>query len=96
MAVKPETIKFERGFSKGGKVFRTASNTQVQQLDRAANGAWFLTAKVSLEFDLLDGRKIVFDKVVRVRGAQEGKLPHPDPFGRKKNKKLMRKAKLIG
>lgn len=96
MAVKPETIKFERGFSKGGKVFRTASNTQVQMLERAANGSWFLTARVALEFDLIDGRKVVIDKVVRLRGAQEGKRPHPDPFGHKKMRKLKRQAKLIG
>ena len=96
MAVKPETFNFERGFAKGGKVFRTASNTQVKKLERAANGAWFLTVNVALEFDLADGRRVVIDKTVRLRGAQEGKLPHPDPFGHKKIRKMKRQAKLIG
>jgi hypothetical protein len=96
MAVKPEVIKYKNGFSVGGKVFRTRSATRVAQLDRAAHGAWFATVNIDLEFDLIDGRKVVVSKQVRVRGSQEGKLPHPDPFGHKKMRKLKRSAKLIG
>lgn len=96
MAVKPEKINFKGGFAMGGKVFRTARSVHVEHLERVANGAWFATVNISIELDLFDGRKVVIDKTVRLRGSQEGKRPHPDPFGHKKNRKLMRKAKLIG
>lgn len=85
--VKAESYKFKDGFTSGGKVWRRASGIEMKLLERAANGSWFATLNLTLEFNLADGRTVTVNKQVRLRGAQEGKRPHPDPFGWKKKKK---------
>lgn len=55
-------------------------------LERAAHGGWFATVNVMLEFFLDDGRTVKIEKKLRLRGAQEGKKPNPNPFGRNSRK----------
>lgn len=63
----------------------------LRRLERAANGTWFVLMEMNVMFELRDGRTIESKKTVRLRCTQEGKRPHPDPFGWKKRKVKKRK-----
>jgi hypothetical protein len=92
--VKPETYRVPRGYNVPLGVKGMSTQTLVRGLDRASNGAWFVILKVNLEFHMKDGRVVkVVDKTLRLRATQEGKLPHPNPFGRKKARVTIRKDK---
>lgn len=83
--VKPESYNLITSQLPSGIV---ESKTQLltTKLERAAHGAWFLNAAINAEFTMKDGRTVRITKVVRLKGAQEGKRPNPNPFGRKAKK----------
>jgi hypothetical protein len=84
--VKPETITLRS--PKGIRtVVHRAGGIESEKLERMANGAWFVSCKVFLRYRLADGRTVTVEKNLRLRGAQEGKKPNPNPFGRNKRKK---------
>jgi hypothetical protein len=82
--VKPESYEFSTR-KMPAEIADHSGKVSVSRLERAANGTWSAAIIISLSFDLKDGRKVTVDRQVRLRGAQEGKRPHPNPFGSKKN-----------
>jgi len=79
--VKPESFEFN-----GEKLPRGVNATRATfgpvRLERMATGAWYVSAAVQFEAKLEDGRIVKVDQPIRLRGAQHGKLPNPNPFGR--------------
>lgn len=53
-------------------------------VQRTTSGQWNVIVELDMTIDLGDGRKVICKKQVKVRAQQEGKKPHPNPFGRKK------------
>lgn len=84
--VKPELFKFKNNTPLRSRIvfIGGVNGIKVETLERAANGSWFVTLDIPLEFSLLDGRTVKVNKRVRLRGEQEGKRPNPKAFGRKK------------
>lgn len=82
--VKPETYTLRPKRSKD--IEHASADVEVMKLERPAHGAWFASVNISLVFQLRDGRRVLVDKKLRLRGAQEGQRPNPNPFGRKKKK----------
>ena len=62
------------------------TNFDLITLERATHGGWFVILTATLEFYLDDGRTVKVEKKLRLRGAQEGKKPNPNPFGRNNRK----------
>ena len=83
--VKPESYKLDAG-RLPNSIVRSSTQLLTTKLERAAHGAWFLNATINAEFTMKDGRKVIITKVVRLKGAQEGSRPNPNPFGRKRKK----------
>jgi hypothetical protein len=93
--VKSESYKFTPFSvpSAPPQVKRYSQGAVIQEMERASNGSWFVVADVSFDVEMVDGRKITVGKRVRLRAAQQGKIPHPDPFGWKKAKRINSKRK---
>ena len=89
--VKPELYDFtpanpkRKSAAEQIKTLRTSF--PIERLERAAHGAWFLSLVIDVVAELEDGRIVKINKRVRVKGAQEGSRPNPNPFGRKRKKK---------
>lgn len=79
--VKPELYKLVKD-SRNTVIYRD-SHVDLKQLERAANGAWFIVADLTFEFSLRDGREIKMTKQVRIRGQQTGTKPHKGGFKKK-------------
>lgn len=83
--VKPESYDLAKGPLPNG-IIESKTQLLTAKLERAAHGGWFLNATVNAEFSMKDGRKVLISKAVRLKGAQEGSRPNPNPFGRKRKK----------
>lgn len=83
--VKPESYNLVKGLP--AAIVGVREQLLTTKLERAAHGGWFLNATINAEFTMRDGRKVTITKVVRLKGAQEGSRPNPNPFGRKRKAK---------
>lgn len=82
--VKPESYDL---LKQPREIVRSKTQIEATALERPAHGGWFLNATINAEFTMRDGRKVLITKVVRLKGAQEGSRPNPNPFGRKRKAK---------
>lgn len=64
-------------------ITRRQTSIDLRQLERATNGAWFVVADLSFNFNLRDGRTVTVNKQVRLRGQQAGTKPHKGGFKKK-------------
>lgn len=70
--VKAEKIKLPD--PKHKHVQESEVQVAVEGLERMSNGDWFATVNLSLDYELVDGRRITLHQRVRIRGAQSGSL----------------------
>ena len=89
--VKPESYDFTpsnpKRKSAAAQIKTMRTSFPIEKLERASHGAWFLSLIVDVRAEFEDGRIVIINKKVRLKGAQEGKKPNPNPFGRNSKRK---------
>ena len=97
--VKPERYKFQTPTKNVAlpsippDISRMTTRCRVESLERKSNGSWYAATQIDLRFELKDGRAVVAQHVIRLRGAQEGKRPNPNLFGKATKTRKAREGK---
>jgi hypothetical protein len=87
--VKPE--KYDLRGSRLPKAINHSNLTiAASRLERGKNGSWTVVLDIAAAFELTDGRRVPFQRQVRLKGTQEGFRPNPDPFGWKRRNRSSR------